>query len=118
MTDLISRSRKQKAVYWGSPVASGFGGYDFDDPVEIKVRWEVRQELFIDMNGKEVRSQAVAYVGQDVDMGGYLFLGELDDLDSTVIVPEDVTTGRVYEIRGFSKSPTLGGTKYVRKVWM
>lgn len=116
--NLISGAMKQTAVYWASPVASGFGGYTFDDPVEIDVRWEVRQELFIDARGNEVRSSAVVYTGQDVDLGGYMFLGGLDDLDSTVIDPEDVSTGRVYEIRGFSKSPTIDGTQYVRKVWL
>lgn len=118
MTDLISRMRKQTAVYWSTPVEDGYGGAAFADPVEITVRWEERQELFIDQMGNEVRSNAVAYVGQDVDLGGYLYLGELTDLDSTVIEPADVTTGNVYEIRGFSKSPTIGGTKFVRKAWL
>lgn len=118
MADLISKMRKQVAVYWSSPVEDGYGGATFADPAEITVRWEQKQELFIDRFGNEVRSNAVVYVGQDVDLGGYLYLGELTDLDSTVITPEDVTTGSVYEIRGFAKSPTIAGTKFVRKAWL
>jgi hypothetical protein len=118
MEDLTRRLRKQDAVYWGSPVADGFGGYDFDDPVEIRVRWEHKPELFINLAGNEVRSQAVVFPGVDLDIGGYLYLGELSDLDSTVMEPKDVTTGRVYEIRGFSKSPSRRGKKFVRKVWL
>ena len=118
MTNLITGMMNQTAVYWAAPVAGGFGGYTFDDPVEISVRWEQKQELFIDAAGKEVRSNAVVYTVQDVDIGGYLLLGDLDDLDSTVIAPEDVTTGQAYEVRGFSKSPTIDGTRFVRKVWL
>ena len=118
MEDLTKRMRKQTAVYWASPVEDGFGGADFDDPVEIKVRWEQKQELFIDGAGNEVRSQAVIYPGQVLDIGGYLYLGELNDLDSTVMEPEDVTTGNVYEVRAFSISPNRKGTSYVRKAWL
>ncbi len=118
MEDLTKRMRKQLAVYWSSPVKDGFGGASFDAPVEIKVRWEQKQELFIDDSGNEVRSQAVIYPGQDLGIGGYLYLGEVNDLDSTVMEPEDVTTGNVYEIRASSISPNRKGTSYVRKVWL
>lgn len=105
-------------MYWGNPSPSGWGGAEFDDPVELSVRWEDRREMFIDMSGNEVASSAVVFLGQDVEIGGYLYLGELSDLDSTVIAPAGVTTGRVYEIRGFAKSPTVSGKKYVRKAWL
>ena len=107
----------QMAVYWGNPQNDGYGGKTFDTPVELRVRWEDKQELFTDAEGREVRSVAVVYSGVDFDLGGFLYLGELDDsgLDSNP-VPSEVPSAK--EIKQFSKVPNLRGTKFVRKVWL
>jgi len=63
-------------VYWGNPQPSGVG-YAYDEAVEIVGRWEERQEIFIDANGREQLSNAVVYLAQDVDVNGYLYLGAL-----------------------------------------
>lgn len=112
---LLTKNLLQTAVYWGTPVSDGYGGRTFSAPVEILVRWEQRQELFIDASGQETRSNAVIFPSQDVDLGGYLYLGDLDDLGSAP-VPEDVATA--YEIRGFEKIPNIKVTDYMRKVYL
>ena len=116
MSRLLTKSLKQSAVYWSTPVASGYGGYSFSDPVELDVRWEERQELFINVQGKEERSQAVVYLDQDVDIGGYLYLGELDDFDSSDPDPQNVSDAK--EIRAFQKIPNIKATSFLRKVWL
>ena len=40
LISVLERQYKQDAVYWGNPQSDGSGGYTFDDPVEIKCRWE------------------------------------------------------------------------------
>lgn len=106
---------KQTAVHWANPTYGGFGGRTFDDPAEIDVRWEDRQELFVDANGQEVRSSAVVYANTDLAVGEYLKLGELTDLESND-APE-ANTG-CYEIRGYAKTPSVDGTLFLRKAWL
>ena len=113
---IITRMRKQTLVYWGSPVPDGYGGATFAAAVELSCRWEDKQELFVAPNGKEVLSQSVVYVGVDVDIGGYLYLGLESDLDSNHTNPEIISGAR--EIRQFSKLPTLRATEYLRTAWL
>ena len=84
---IISRMRKQTAVYW--PLASSdSGGADYDDygqpivsdPVEVECRWEAVNEEFVDKNGTRQLSKAKVYTDQDVDVGGILMLGTEDDI--------------------------------------
>lgn len=111
-TYFLRKNLRQTAVYWGSPAPDGYGGHTFADPIEIKVRWEEKTVLFIDAEGKENRSRAIVYVDRDVSLGGYLFLGTLDDLDSS---QNPLTTNNTWEIRNFQKIPTLKGIAWYRK---
>jgi hypothetical protein len=111
----LTRNLKQTAVYWASPTPDGFGGATFTTGAEIACRWEDKDELFVDRAGQEVRSHAMVYVGQDLDDGGYLYLGDLDDLSSAEEADPLTVTG-AYEIRSFQKSPRLkAATEFLRK---
>jgi len=118
----IERLCKQTAVYWGDPTSDGEGGYTYDDPVEVKCRWEYTKEVFTRIGGGNVSEQlisnAIVYVLQDVDEQGLLFLGELDDLDSAdEESPKEVSS--VYKIERFDKIPRLGSTtEFIRKVYL
>jgi hypothetical protein len=108
----------QTAVYWGNPRNGGYGKTIFDDPVEISVRWDVKNELIMDADGNQVVSNAEILVTQDLEIGGFLYLGSLDDLSSDPADPleEEVKT---YEIKQFSKvSMPKSLTEFVRKVWV
>ena len=114
IAQLLARNCKQTIVYWASPTPDGYGGSTYSDPVEIMGRWEDKQELIKTNNGEEQLSQARVWLLQDVDEGGYLYLGTLDDLDSDP-QPKDIPT--VGQIMTFSKFPTLGqGDVFLRKV--
>jgi len=99
------------ATYWGPGVPDGFGGTDWPDPVLINVRWEGRNELFVDADGVEVRSQSVVYPDQDVELGGYLCHGESSASDPT-------TVDGALEIRAVRKIPNLRATQSLTKVWL
>lgn len=113
----ITNSLKQKAVYWGGPASDGITGRTFDASVELSVRWEDRNELFKDSAGQERTSRAVVFVSQDVDLGGYLYLGTLASLDSSEGV-DPLELDEAYEILQFAKIPDRSGTVFVRTVWL
>jgi len=113
----ITKHHKQTMVYWGNPADDGYGGLTFDLPVEIKGRWEDKQKLFINANGKQSVSRAIVFLGQDVDLRGYLYLGELSDLSSAQESdPANITNA--FEIQAFGKIPNHRGTKFERKAWL
>ena len=95
---------KQTAVYWASPTPDGYGGNTWDDPVEISVRWDDISEEIKDSKGIETVSRAKIIVTQDVDLGGMLYLGTLDDLDSEQ-EGDPMTVDGAYPIIKFSKIP-------------
>lgn len=108
----------QTAVYWGAPQPDGFGGITYSDPVEISCRWDEKTKVVTDNNGKEIVSKAEVLVTQDVDEEGYLYLGTIDDLDSSEQdSPEDVVGA--WEIKRVDASPLFRSTdKFVRVVYL
>lgn len=112
----IEKNCKQTALYWGTPVKDGYGSFSYADPVEIYCRWEDKIEVITDSDGKEYVSKSQVYVLQDVDEDGYLYLGDLDDLDSAAEESPETVTG-AYRIQRFDKSPALT-SGYIRKVYL
>jgi len=114
----------QTAVYWGSPVNLGAGRMSYTDPVEIKCRWDYKTRTVLSQNGQEINTDVTVLVTEDLDLGGYLFLGTLDDLtDSNYILesgqiyptPDQVETA--YEILTVSKVSMIKSlTQFVRTV--
>lgn len=107
----------QTAVYWGSPVNDGYGGKTFGAAVEIDVRWEDKNELVTLNNGKEYMSKATILVTADVDLGGYLYLGTEDDLESDHSDP--LAVDDAFEIKKFDKIPMIKKTdEFVRTCYL
>lgn len=115
MSDFITRNLRQTATYWGNPAPDGWGGKTFDAPVEILCRWEDKVEKVIGANGEEIVSRSVVFLAQDVDEGGFLYLGSVSG-DSTDDSPEEVAGA--YEIKAFRKIPSIRATKWERKAWL
>ena len=116
MTNYLSSNLNQTVVYWALAASDGYGGSTFSDPVEISGRWEQIQKLFVNSLGEERLSQSVVYLGQDVVLGGYLYLGDLDDIASSVTGPEDVSGSK--KIQQFDKLPDLKASGFLRKAWL
>lgn len=129
MTELFLSGCKQKAVYWGNPTEDGYGGLTFDDPVEIYCRWEDKTQILGAITGNQVlgyseTSRAIVYLLQDVTEEGYLWLGELTDLDSyldssdgTYIDPRTVPNAHI--IKRFEKTPSFGSTTvFLRRAFL
>lgn len=105
----------QIAVYWERLIPDGLGGYTWEDPVELACRWEEVVELYTDANGQERRSQAKVFLDQDIKVGDYLALMDLDDITSSSLPGN---TKEAFQIRRFDKVPDLSGTEFLRRAWL
>jgi hypothetical protein len=115
MTNNLYRLCTQTAVYWGNPVSDGSNVYTFDDPIEISCFLIEKTQLIRDNNGNEISSKAIVYVLQDMDEEGYLYLGELADLESD---PTPDNTDGARQIVNFEKSKDLHSDEYIRRVYL
>lgn len=108
-----TKNLNQTGTYWGNPIPDGIGWYTFDDPVTIDCRWEDKEEIFIDENGQEKVSSSVVYAGQDIDVKGYVALG--DYTASAYADPKSVTLSQ--QVGRFDKIPNLRGDTFVGKIF-
>jgi len=108
---IIKRIRKMKAIYW-SPTGrrDRNGNVICDSPVELDCRWEDVSELFMDENGNQQVSNAVIFVDRDVQVRGYLKLGELD----SYISDDPLDNVGVFVIRKFENIPNLRVTEFLK----
>ena len=119
---VLEKAYVQTAVYWATPISDGYGGNTFSTPVEISCRWEYKQEVVterkgIASHGEEITSFAQVYVLQDISKGGYLYLGELNDLDSNPDTPKEIANA--FKIIKFEKTPVYRSTSnFLRKVYL
>lgn len=115
LENLIDRIAVQKAVYWSSPTPDGYGGYTFDDPVELDVRWRNVNKVIATAKDEQYVCKAEVIVKQDVDVGGYICLGSLDEIDSSA----DPYSVGAYEIVRFDKIPALHRTdEFIRRAYL
>lgn len=119
--DFIVKKCKQTAVYWGDPVEDGYGGMSFGSmyPIEIDCRWEDKREVYTTSDGRELVSRSIVYVTIDLDEQGYLYLGNLDDFESSQDLTNPKTIENAFEIKRFDKSPSLNKiTEFTRKAYL
>lgn len=112
MAELMERCKvswfNQTATYWASNGVDSIGDTTFAAPVALSLRWELRSEQFVDGNGRSLRSRAVLYLQQDVDIGDFLFLGT-----STTVDPRTLTSA--FEVQDFRKIPNGDATQFERR---
>lgn len=106
-----TRSYKQPVTYWGAPLPNGLGGFSFDAPIILQTRWEESQQEFTLQNGDLTVSKAVVYVKQDVDLQGYLYLGETLELDPMIV-------SNAFKIMQFTKILSIDGLRTERRAFL
>ena len=102
----------QKATYWGSPVSTGYGGQTFGAPVLIDCRWADKTAKVVNPSGEEFVSKTTAYVDRDVDIGGYLALGD----QTATALPTSLKDAQI--IQQFHKIPDIQALGYLRKAYL
>jgi hypothetical protein len=109
--------RKQTAVYWAPTGQDGYGEHTYAQPVELAVRWEERNELFINKEGREVRSEVVVYPIQALQNEGLLYLGLLSGLtDPQKANPRSIAG--IHEIKAVQSLPNFKATQFIHRAWM
>lgn len=111
----IRKFLRQTAVYWAPYAPDGFGGMEYEIPVEIPVRWTDKQELFINDKMETQLSKAVIMVDVDLAVNGMISLMSISDL---VIGDYSPAGDSAYKIKAFQKMPDVKAKQFVRKVWV
>jgi hypothetical protein len=114
----------QTAVYWGNPKSNGTGGNTYDTPIEIKCRWDYKTRMVLGANGLQINTDVDVLVTVDLVLGGFLFLGTLEDLDDSSIpldsgqtYPTPDQVEKAYGILTVSKVSMIKSlTQFVRTV--
>jgi hypothetical protein len=113
---LITKMRKQKAVYWPpSTRRDQYGRPIAEAAVEIDCRWEDRTDEFITTTGERQLSNALVYVDRDIVLGGVLLLGTLD---TVMDITDPKNNEGAFEVLRFDKMPNLKGTEFLRTAYL
>lgn len=107
---LLVRMRIQDAVYWAPKGPDRMGDETFDPPFQISVRWETGGTEEVEDGGTRRFTKAKVYVGETVQVGGYLMLGVIGDLMVMLPPPE----GEAFPIMSITEIPKIRGNETVR----
>lgn len=139
----LSKFLNQTAVYWAPRANDGYGGLTYSSPVEVSVRWALKQEEFLSRpaapSPAEVTvtllSSVVVLLETDLEYNGRMALGTLDSLTGLVrsLEMEDdlelldalemaesqqPNLSVTYTIKGLAKIPDIKAQQFLRKLWL
>ena len=104
---------RQRATYWAPGGNDGFGSVVFEAPeYPVHCRWQGEAVLFRDAQAREQTSQAVVYPEKELELQGYLALGDYE------YVVDPRTIEGAFEIRQKASSPQLTGDLILHKVFL
>ena len=103
------RNMPEDATYWPPGKNDGFGGTSYGAPALFSCRWQNKQTLFRDAQGREVMSESVVYLSGPTENGGRLLRGK-----SAAAAPPPAAK----EIRSVQDSPALRGGTTLHKVML
>ena len=125
---MLSRMRKQNAIYWPPDKADDDGRMTHGELCELtlsagvnsRVRWEDKAQEFTDARGSTQMSSALVYVpilpdGSEIVPGGFIWLGNRADLTSE---DDPAKNDGAWLIRAMHKLPTLKATDFLRSVFL
>ena len=113
---VISRMRRQKAVYWPPAVEDDYGRPVMGTAVEIDCRWEDEITQFVDAVGPTRMSRSVVYPDMVLAYGGLVWEGELKNLTSGLSTqPQDHGALEIHAVR---KIPNLKATENLHIVML
>lgn len=107
----ITGHHNQDVTYWSVSGNDASGDPLFAAPVVIKARWEDRAVVFTTAKGEEATSMAVLFLGQDLDLGGFVFLG-------VSAAADPLTVEDSLEVQGVSSVPALRGIVEEKKAFL
>ena len=112
---LLTRMLKQKMVYWApSATPDAYGRPQYEDGVEMSCRWEVKAQEFINPQGDKKISSVVIYSQEDLETGGLVLLGTLDDVD----YDGDARAQGAVEIQQVGRVPNLRAKQFLKQAFI
>ena len=109
---LYTRNMTQTATYWQPLGITASGQTTFNAPILIKCRWQNKNDVFKNTEGKDEVSSAVVYPNSQLEIRGYLALGD----ETANAYPLDVASA--FEIKNVGSSPALDGSQELIKAWL
>jgi hypothetical protein len=105
---IIKKMRKQTAVWWArSATINRFGKYSYEEPIEIKCRWDTAGVEFRNTQGQTVMSNSTIYPDRVLAVGDMLKEGDVE----SDTVSDPTTDQTAYEIQRFDKTPNIKNTE-------
>lgn len=87
---LIQKFAVQTATYWRNAGPDGFGGYTFDDPIDILCRWEGKSEIKMTNTGQYYASAASLMTNHEIAVDDYVRLGSVTELTGIITNPKAI----------------------------
>ena len=112
---VVEKVCKMDCVYWAPKVPGRDGQMTYATPVALKCRWEDTKQEFVSPDNTKQISSAVVMLLQDVELGGVLWLGLLQDVSNMNCPLENPGA---WPIRGFDKIPKFKPTKFIRIAYL
>lgn len=117
MRSVLRKARNQRAVYWAKNGNDEHGQPTFDIGIVLMVRWVDKQEQIKAADGREILSDAMVWVDQDLTMEGVLYLGEYYDLTTEQKADPDLVVGAKWILKT-SKVSSVNAREIARKAWL
>jgi hypothetical protein len=118
---IISRMRRQKAVYWepatrsdGAMMLDNYGDPIYLAPVEIDCRWDDAAQEFSTPEGETTVSNSIVYPDRELKIKGLLLETVLDAVER----PLNPVAEGAREIRQTGKTPNLRATETLYTAWL
>lgn len=119
MTLRLRKFTKQWLVYWQRTNPGGSGAPSYKQPVEIKCRWEERQEEVLMADGRRVISNAHVMLSEEITVGSILMEGRLADWRALSTYPRVPTKSQGgYEVFKSGHTPDIKGRELLYEGWM
>ena len=112
---LIDTFMRQRCVYWAPAGTDDSGNPKYEDPVELKCRWEDNVQEYMDPAGNRMVSNAQVFVPVKVETRGVLWRGRYDDVEDYT---DPFANPDAYEIRRYTEQPNIRATKFLRSAWL
>jgi hypothetical protein len=109
--DFLTFGLSQRLTYWRKTGMDAYNKPTFAAPTQLDCRWEDRVEKIQDDTGQDYVARSRIFLGTDVTMDDYLFLGV-----SVATDPRTVSLAR--KVKAFRKTPSLDGLSFERKAYL
>lgn len=111
----VERVLRQTAVYWGVKRFDANGRPMYNQPIQIKCRWEDTNEQFVDAQGHDQVTKSIVMVDRKLVVQGVLWLGKLQDLQSE---SEPFKNVGAFDIKKFDNIPDRRAKKFFREAYL